>query len=170
VATNDNPRGNPNQDARNRMGRYVRTPEKAAEDAAIAEHWTQGAHSYTETAKHFGISKWAAMSAVRRAVREVVQEAGEQALRVHLDRMEYLFAKATEVIEADHVVVSHGRIVYGEDGEPLRDHAPVISAINSARQCLESVQTLTGMKKPTKIEHSGGVKYELVGVDPQDLA
>ncbi|WP_159056567.1 helix-turn-helix domain containing protein [Streptomyces yokosukanensis] len=170
MTANDNPPYNPNQDARNGMGRYVRTPEKAAEDAAIADHWAQGSHSYTETAKHFGISKWAAMSAVRRAVREVVQEAGEEALRVHLDRMEYLFAKATEVIEADHVIVSHGRIVVGDDGNPLRDHAPVIAAINSARQCLESVQSLTGMKKPAKVEHSGGVTYQLVGVDPQDLA
>jgi hypothetical protein len=170
VTANDNPPYNPNQEQRNGKGQYIRTPEKAAEDAAIAECWSQGGLTYEEVGKRFGISKWAAISAVRRAVREVVQDAGEKALKVHLDRMEYLFAKAVEVVEADHVVVSHGRIVYGDDGAPLRDHAPVLAAINSARQCLESVQALTGMKQPTKIEHSGGVTFEVVGVDPQDIA
>ncbi|MEU5596829.1 hypothetical protein [Streptomyces sp. NPDC020298] len=169
MTANDNPIGNPNQHSRNGKGQYVRTPEKAAEDAAIADYWSQGGLTYAEVGKHFGISKWAAISAVQRAVREVVQEAGEKALRVHLDRMEYLFAKAVEVVEADHVVVSHGKVVCDAKGNPLRDHAPVLSAINSARQCLESVQSLTGMKKPAKVEHSGGVTYQLVGVDPQDL-
>lgn len=167
--TTGNPPYNPNQDARNGKGRYIRTPEKAAEDAAIAEYWSQGGLTYKEVGAHFGISKWAVISAIRRAVREVVQEAGEAALRVHTDRMEYLFAKAVDVLESDHVMVSHGQVVRGDDGQPLSDHAPVLAAIREARQCLESFQSLTGMKKPTKIEHSGGVKYEVVGVDPQDL-
>ena len=169
MATNDDtPKGNPRQDDRNGRGRYARTLEGAERDAEAARLFSQGLN-YREIGDRFGITRQAAMRAVQRAVREAVQEAGEAALRVHLDRMEWLFEKAVEVIEADHIVVSHGRIVKDDDGNPLQDHAPVLSAINSARQCLESVQTLTGMKQPTKIEHSGGVKYEVVGVDPQDL-
>lgn len=168
MTANDNPGGNPRQDQRDGRGRYNRTIENAERDAEAARLHAAG-HNYVEIGQHFGITRQAAMRAVQRAVREVVQEAGEEVLKLHLTRMEYLFQKAEEVIEADHVVVSHGRIVYGDDGEPLRDHAPVLAAINSARQCLESVQSLTGMKQPTKIEHSGGVRYEVVGVSPEDL-
>lgn len=165
---------NPGQDARDGRGRYHRTLETAERDRQAAELFDQGL-TYQEIADELGYNnKSTAIRAVRRAVREVVQEAGEKVLKLHLSRMEYLFAKAVEVIEADHVVVSHGKVITMLDPEtgeekPLRDHAPVLAAVNSARQCLESVQSLTGMKQPTKIEHSGGVKYELVGVDPQDL-
>ena len=153
---------------RDGKGRYTRSLDTAERDAEAARLFSQGLN-YPEIAKELGVSKWTAMRSVQRAVREVVQEAGTEALRVHVDRMEYLFAKAIEIVETDHIVVSHGQVVRGDDGQPLRDHGPVLSAINAARQCLESVQTLTGMKQPAKIEHSGGVKYEVVGVNPEDL-
>jgi hypothetical protein len=74
-----------------------------------------------------------------------------------------------EVMEADHVVVSHGQIIKGEDGQPLKDNGPKLAAIREARQTLDAFWNLAGMKKPAKVEHSGGVKYEIVGVDPADL-
>ena len=59
-----------------------------------------------------------------------------------------------------------------EDGveRPLKDHGPKLAAIREARASLDAFWNLTGMKKPAKVEHSGGVKYEIVGVDPADLA
>lgn len=165
---------NPRQDDRDGKGRYIRTIEAAQQDAEVARLYAEGGRSFQEIGDQLGISKWAAIRAYRRAVRGVIQEAGEEALKVQIDRMEYLFAKAVEVLESDHVVVSHGKVITMEDPEtgreiPLKDHAPALAAIREARQCLESFQSLTGMKQPTKIEHSGGVKYEVVGVDPADL-
>lgn len=166
MTAHDNPQSSL---ARSGKGKFIRTIDKAETDAEAARLYAKG-YTYKQIGEHLNLSKTAAIRAVQRAVREVVQDAGEEALRVQVNRLEYLFAKTVEIVEADHVVVSHGHIVYGEDGQPLRDHGPVLSAIREARQCLESFQSLTGMKQPTKIEHSGGVKYELVGVDPQDLA
>lgn len=168
------PPGNPRPDERDGKGRYIRTIEAAEQDAEIARLYAEGSHSFQEIADQLGISKWAAIRGYRRAVREVVQAAGKEALSVQIDRMEYLFAKAVEVLESDHVVVSHGKVITMADpatGEekPLKDHAPALAAIREARQCLEAFQSLTGMKQPTKIEHSGGVKYEVVGVNPDDL-
>jgi hypothetical protein len=165
---------NPNQEARDGKGRYIRTLEAVEQDAEIARRYSQGSLTFKEIGNQLGISKWAAISGYRRAVREVIQDAGHEALRVQIDRMEYLFAKAAEVLEAEHVVVSHGKVITMPDpdsGEekPLRDHAPVLAAIREARQCLEAFQSLTGMKQPTKIEHSGGVTYELIGIQPEDV-
>lgn len=160
---------NPRQDARNGKGQYVRTIEQAETDAQIARLYSEGGMTFREIGDQLGISKWAAINAYRRAVRSVIQEAGEGALRVQIDRLEYLFAKVMEVAEEDHLVVSHGHIVTDADGNPLRDHAPVLAAVREARQCMESFHALTGMKQPAKIEHSGGVRYEVVGVSPEDL-
>lgn len=169
MAANDNPPYNPRQDQRDGRGRYIRTIEAAEQDAEVARLYTEGSLTFQEIGDQLGISKWAAIRSYRRAVRSVIQEAGEGALRVQIDRMEYLFAKAVEIIESDHVVVSHGHVVYGDDQQPLRDHGPALAAIREARQILDGFNSLTGLKQPTKIEHSGGVKYEVVGVDPADL-
>lgn len=164
---------NPNQDARSGRGQYVRTPETAARDARAAELRAQG-WTFRAIAAELGFASGSrAQDASRRALRDIVQGPAEKLLAVHMERLETLYEAAMEVLEADHVVVSHGKIITmpDEDGEekPLKDHGPKLAAIREARSTLDSFWTLTGMKKPAKVEHSGGVKYEVVGVDPEDL-
>lgn len=160
---------NPNQDARSGgTGEYVRTPETAARDARAAELRAQG-WSYPQIGEELGIDKSNARKACRRALREIVQGPAEKLLAIHMERLETLYEAAMEVLEADHVVVSHGQIIRGDDGQPLKDNGPKLAAIREARSTLDSFWTLTGMKKPAKVEHSGGVKYEIIGVDPADL-
>lgn len=160
---------NPNQDARNSKGRYVRTLETAARDAQAAELYAQGL-TYRQIAAELGYeSHTSVVGACQRAVRDVVKSAGEQVLKVHIDRLEYLFAKAVEIAETDHVVVSHGRVVTDTDGQPLKDPGPTLAAIREARASLESFRKLTGLDQPTKVNLSGGVRYEVVGIDPEDL-
>lgn len=160
---------NPNQEARDGHGRYVRTAEAAARDARAAELLTAG-HTYREIAAELGYSSHtAAIQACRRAVRDVIQGPAEKLLATHIDRLEYLYAAALEVLEGDHVVVSHGQVVKDADGQPLRDSAPKLAAIREARASLESFRKLTGLDQPAKVNLSGGVRYEVVGVDPEDL-
>ena len=155
-------------------GQYAYTPEAAARDAHAAELRAQGWTSQ-QIADELGYShRRTAQLAIRHALREIVKGPAEKLLAIHMERLETLYDAAVEVLEADHVVVSHGRVVTMPDPEtgeekPLVDHAPKLAAIREARATLDSFWTLTGMKKPAKVEHSGGVKYELVGVDPQDL-
>ncbi|MFJ6667424.1 hypothetical protein [Streptomyces sp. NPDC091383] len=154
---------------RNGKGKFVRSIEGAERDAEVARLYSQGGISFREVGEQLGISKWAAISAYNRAVRDVVQEAGEEALRVHAARLEHVVARCMEIAETDHVMVSHGRIVYDDTGQPLKDTAPVLAAFRELRGALADFRRMTGMDKPAKVEHSGGVTYELVGVDPQDL-
>lgn len=149
--------------------RFARNPATVQNDARAAELRSQG-WTYQQIADELGYStKTGAIDAVRRAVREVIQGPAEKLVTLHLERLETLYEAALEVLEADHVVVSHGKIMKDDDGNPLKDTGPKLAAIREARATLDSFWTLTGMKK-TKVEHTGGVKYEVVGVDPADLA
>lgn len=160
---------NPNQHARSGAGQYVRTPETAKRDAQAAELRAQG-RTFQQIAEELGYcDKSTARLAVRRALTDIVKGPAEKLLAIHMERLETLYEAAMDVMEEDHVVVSHGRIVTGEDGQPLKDSGPKLAALREARATLDAFWNLAGMKKPAKVEHSGGVTYEVVGVDPEDL-
>ncbi|TXJ78619.1 helix-turn-helix domain-containing protein [Streptomyces lavendulae] len=137
--------------ARNGKGQFSRTVEGAARDAEAARLHAQG-WTYQAIARELGIDKSSAIRAVQRAVREVVQGPAEEVLRLHTSRLEYAYAKAVEIAEADHIMVSHGKIVCDADGIPLRDHAPVLAALREARQTLESFRTMMGLNQPVKVD------------------
>lgn len=165
---------NPNQNARDSKGHYVRTPAQATKDAQAAELRTQGL-TFQEIADELGFSdRSSARQACRRALREIVHGSAEKLLALHVDRLENLYEAAVEVIEAEHVVVSHGKVVTMVDPEtheekPLKDNGPKLAAIREARSTLESFRKLMGLDQPTQVSVSGAVRYEVVGVDPADL-
>jgi hypothetical protein len=169
--TPDSPRrGNPNQDARSPgNGQYIRTPDSARRDAEAADLKAQG-WTYLRIAEHLGYAhKDSARDACKRALREIVKGPAEKLLAVHMERLETLYEAAVEVLEADHVVVSHGKVITDDTGTPLRDSAPKLAAIREARASLESFRKLVGLDQPTQVAVSGNVRYEVVGVDPEDL-
>lgn len=164
----NNPAHNPRQNCRDGNGRYRRGPEAVARDAHAAELFGQS-WTYQEIADELGITKSSAIKAVQRAMRDVVKGPGEKALAIHIDRLEYLYDKAIEILEDEHVVVSHGRIVKDDAGQPIADSGPKLAALREARATLESFRKLTGLDQPAKVNLSGGVRYEVVGVSPEDL-
>lgn len=143
---------NPRQDARDGKGRYIRTLEQAETDAEVARLYSQGGITFREIGEQLGISKWAAISAYDRAVRQVVQEARDDAIKVHAARLEYMFSRCMEIAEADHILVSHGKVIRGDDGNPIKDHAPVLAAYREARGALADFRRMTGLDAPAKIE------------------
>lgn len=174
---NDDDTPNPKQDRlRDGRHRFARNPETAKRDAQAAQLRAQG-WTYQRIAEELGYNpetgKSAARDAVKRAVRETCAEGAEPLLALLLERMETLYEAAMDVMEADHVVVSHGKVITMADDtgveRPLTDHGPKLAALREARATIDSIASLTGLKK-TQLEHSGGVKYEIVGVNPEDVA
>jgi hypothetical protein len=165
---------NPNQRGRTENGRYIRTPEQAQRDAQAADLRADG-HTLQHIADTLGYSdRSAARRGIQRALRDIVQGPAERLLALHMDRLELLYAAATDILERDHPVVSHGKVVTMPDPEtgeekPLIDDGPKLAAIREARSTLDAFWSLTGMKQPAKVQVSGGVRYEVVGVDPADL-
>lgn len=135
---------------------------------------------------------------VRSAYAAVVRDSAEQALAAALqqldDALERLLEarerlgkqrdQVTELMGHSHSTVSHGKVVYDEiSGEPVPDDEFQLKAhdrllriealleTNEARIQAngESRRRLLGLDQPAKTQLSGGVTYEVVGIDPEVL-
>jgi len=163
-------------------GRYVRTLTGARKDAAAADLRSKG-WTYQRIADELGFTeKGEAHHAVSRCLKATLQEAGDAVrtlvlgrLDGELERLNDLEAAVHEVLARKHITVSNGKVIYVGD-EPLLDDAPVLQAVDrllkieeSRRRCDESRRKLLGLDAEKKLNLSGGVKYEVVGVSTGDL-
>jgi hypothetical protein len=119
-------------------------------------------------------SKGDAWRAAQKCRQAVLKSAGAELVASEAQQLDDLYVMAMEVIEANHVVVSHGRVVTMLDPEtqeekPLADSGPKLQAIQAALRIRESYRKLHGLDAEQKISVAGSVRYEVVGVDPADL-
>jgi hypothetical protein len=161
---------------RDGSGKFVRTIDGARRDAAAAEYLADNpGTSYRQLAARFGYyDKGAAWRAIQGVKAEVVRPAVTRLIQAESEQLDSLYVMALEIIERNHVIVSHGKVVTMRDpdtGEekPLQDDGPRLQAIQTALRIRDQYQNLHGLKQPAKTEVSGGVTYQVVGVDPQDV-
>ncbi|WP_060888052.1 hypothetical protein [Streptomyces caniscabiei] len=155
----------------NNTGRFEPS-QPAAEKAARAAHLKaeNPRLSYQQIADAVGYNnKSDAWRAIQRCRDAVIREAGAELVAAEAAHLDDLFVEALEVLQRDHVTVSHGRIVKDDDGRPILDDGPKLAAIDRLLRVRESYRKLYGADQPAKVEHSGGVKYEIVGVDVEAL-
>lgn len=162
------PKTGGNDNVRGGNGQFVRTPDQATRDAKAAELRGAG-WTYPAIAAELGITKGRAFAAVKRAIMEIIKEPAEQARAVELARLEDAHDHALGVLLREHVTVSHGRIVTDDEGNAIIDDGPVLAAIDRIRSLSESRRKLLGLDSPAQVEHTGGIKYEVVGIAPEDL-
>jgi uncharacterized protein YerC len=128
---------NPNQDARNGKGRYERTIETAERDALAAKMRAQG-HTYHDIGLELGISRSSVLRACERALADVVREPAEDLLKIELQRLDLQLVRLHEletaarvVLQARHITVNNGKVIYHPDtDEPMEDDGPVLQAID----------------------------------------
>lgn len=158
--------------SRSTSGKFIRTPEQVAEDARTAELYGE-LKSFEAVAQALGVSRSTAWYRVHRAFRDTLTSPAEAARAVERERLAYLQERAMEVMDARHITVSHGKIITIKDSDgnevPLTDHGPVLAAIDRALRLSESARKLDGLDQPTQVEHTGGIRYEVVGIAPEDL-
>lgn len=126
-------------------------------------------------------------NALRKIPAQAVEDyRADQLARIQLERQALL-----DILAAHHVVVSNGHIVSeivghyplktdnGEDhplagqpifGEPLVDSAPVMQAVDRLIKLDDQEAKLVGAYAATKIDATVAVRYEVIGVDPADIA
>lgn len=100
-------------------------------------------------------SRGAACQDITRALETAVVEQTQsvEAYREEeLQRLDALLAEAWTILKRNHITVSHGRIVYGEDGLPILDDGPTLSAIDRILKIQERRAKLLGLDAPTKVE------------------
>lgn len=133
-------------------GRFVRTTTTAERDAQAARLRDTGL-GYKEIAEQLGFAdKGNAWRAVQRALTAIVQEPAEQLRATEAARLDELYVEALEILERDHVTVSHGKVIEGPDGRPLLDDGPKLAAIDRARQIRESYRKLVGADAPKQLD------------------
>lgn len=148
-------------------GKYTRSIETAQRDAEAARLRARG-WSYQRIADEMGLSQSAAHEAVQRALRETVEEPAAEVRALEVERLDAMYAAVVEVLERQHVTVSNGRVIYVGD-EPLQDDAPVLAAVDRLLKIQARRAALLGLDMPTKVEQSGTLKYEIVGVEMEAL-
>ncbi|WP_406156961.1 hypothetical protein [Streptomyces canus] len=126
--------------------------------------------TYQQIADALGYSNkgnaWRAIESCREAVRRA---AGAELVASEASLLDDQFVAAMEILERDHVVVSHGKIVKDDAGTPLPDDGVKLAALREMREIRHSYRKLFGIDQPTQVAVSGSVRYEVVGVDPEDL-
>lgn len=157
---------NPNQDARSGRGKYIRTTETAERDAEAARLRTQG-FTYQQIGDQLGMTKTTAHKACMRALSDIVREPAEDLLKVELERLDAqlvrlnsLEAAARKVLQARHITVNNGHIIYHPGTEqPMEDDGPVLAAIDrlvkieaARNQNSERRAKLLGLDAALKVE------------------
>lgn len=154
---------------RDAKGRFTRTLAGVERDAEACRLHARGV-SYQKIADELGYGNRAnARRAILAHLESVVQPAAAVARAAALERLEVVREKVWEVMNREHVTVSHGRVVYGEDERPLVDDAPILAAADRLVTIEKVRADLEGTKAPTKVESDGTVRYVVEGVDMGQL-
>lgn len=124
--------------------------------------------SFRDIAARLDVSVATAYEAVNRALAAQREEPAEQVRALEVERLDAMYAKVMQVLEREHVTVSQGRVVYA-DGEPVPDDAPVLAAVDRLLKIQARRAALLGLDMPTKVESSGKLTYEIVGVETEAL-
>ena len=159
-----------NQQPRDGNGNFTYDITGAQRDAEAARLKAAG-RTYQQIADELGYSdRGNAWRGVQRAIKSVLKEPAEELIAVEAGRLDDLYATALEILERDHLMISHGRIIFDErTGDPVIDDGPRLAALRELRQIRESYRRLHGLDAEKKVSLSGGVRYEVVGVDPDEL-
>lgn len=171
-----------NDRARDGRGQYTRDPATVEQDAQAATLRKKGL-SYQQIAQKLGIPRSSAFDAVQRALADTIREPGESLRALELERLDTELEKLDEmeqmvrdILSREHVTVSQGRVVYDDAGDTVRDDTIILQCVDrlgrlaeQRRKNGESRRKLLGMDQPPKVEVTGGITYQIVGIDPADL-
>ncbi|MEU3851731.1 hypothetical protein [Streptomyces sp. NPDC029554] len=144
---------NRDRQARNGRGHYqgdIYADEKAAAAARYyAEH---PGITYQQLAEATGYTnRGDAWRAVQKARKAALQQAGAELIATEAAQLDDLFVHAMEILERDHVMVSHGRVVKDDTGAPILDDGPKLAAVREMRQIRESYRKLFGLDAPSRV-------------------
>lgn len=143
MASNDRPHGGD--------GRFIRSMTTVERDAKAAHLRSEG-KTYRQIAETLGYSdKGEAWRGVQRAKADIARQPVEKLIETEAAQLDDLYAAALDILDREHIMVSHGKIVRGDNGEPLLDDAPRLAAIDRARQLRESYRKLHGADAPKQL-------------------
>eukprot|EP00918_Siedleckia_nematoides_P107127 GHVU01233574.1.p2 GENE.GHVU01233574.1~~GHVU01233574.1.p2 ORF type:complete len:186 (+),score=40.33 GHVU01233574.1:527-1084(+) len=108
--------------------------------------------SIRQIAAETGLTKSTVERRLRSEFEEYRQDSAamrEQYIALELERLDAAQQVVVAVLEANHMLVSDGRVVT-VDGSPLPDSGPVLAAVRELRMISESRRKLLGLDAPAK--------------------
>lgn len=141
----------PMERLRNGKGRFDRSITTVERDAAAAGLRADN-KTYQQIADELGYSsKGDAWRGVQKAKADVAREPVAKLIQTEAAQLDDLYVAALDVLERDHVMVSHGRIVKDDNGTPILDDGPRLAAIRELRAIRESYRKLFGADAPSRV-------------------
>ena len=131
--------------------------------------------TFQQIADEMGLGVATVWHHYQRALRDIPAEAlaehadvrakrrDEQLQRIDMEREAVM-----EVLAARHVTVSNGKVMY-EDDKPILDDGPVLAAVDRLIKLDDQEARVLGIYPDQKLTLSGGVRYEVVGINASDL-
>jgi transposase-like protein len=177
-------------------GDFVPLLSTAERDSEMARLKQRGL-SYRAIAKAMGCAESTAYEGVKRALKAARREGGEELLQMELNRLDDAEQRINDILDRDHVTVSHGRVVrrrardengnwiqmrhpngelmFNAEQEPIwmeeevLDDGAILQALRMRLQIQESRRKLLGLDAAQKVDLSGGLTYEIVGIPKEQL-
>jgi hypothetical protein len=142
---------------------------KEAETAAMWREWVAGKTQY-EIAEAHGITQQTLSERLTRFRQNLPETEREMILRRELDLLDEVRRPLIDLITGPPPpAYSNGRKMVDDDGTPVPDWPVIISAVSGVLRTQERMAKFLGLDAPAKMETTGTVKYEIVGVDPAQL-
>lgn len=132
-------------------GRWIRTAEGVERDKLCVE-MRQAGRTWQTIADTLGYSdRSTAQRGYKTAMAEVPGPDVAAIRQEMLDQLDHLQEKAMAVLEAKHIRINDGEVVYA-DGEQVIDDAPVLRAADTIRALMDRRAKLLGLDAPVKAE------------------
>jgi DNA-binding CsgD family transcriptional regulator len=140
-------------------------------DAEILRLWTTG-HTQTAIGKRYGLTQQRVQQIIERERRTIGDTDRQRIIEreiAFLDQIRRTAMDIADVTPAPATTPKGDLVVDPDDGRIVRDHSERLAALARAQATSQDLRRLLGLDQPVKAELSGGVRYEIVGVDPRDL-
>ena len=135
--------------ARNRRGEFKRRPDAVQRRRAAAEELANGVPFGKVAETYYRGNRGNLYRAMQDHHAETAGGSGRLYREIALDKLAGLEATLREIMTREHLVVSQGRVVEDQHGNPLRDDEPVMRAIEQIRKLIETqAKLLPGMAAP----------------------
>lgn len=130
--------------------------------------WTQ-----ERCAEHFGISQQRVAEIIAQVRASIPEDSKADLVRASMDLINEVKARALEIAD-----MLPAPVVAGKDGEPVmdpetgqwvRDFSGRLRALETALKADDTLAKRLGLDAASKIESTATVRYEVVGVDTEDL-
>lgn len=149
---------------------------RARHEGRNGEVWHRYAvrmQSQERIAEDLGISQPRVSQIIAEVRASIPEPDRQQMIASSLELIAHVKDQALELVEmagAPIFVGKDGIIATDEHGNVVRDYSMRINALKTALAADDVMSKRLGLDAATKVEHSGGVKYEIVGVDLEALS